>query len=224
MLVAAPQTFAQKKSGEEDTRGPRLETERPHWYSGVTEPYRPRVVPPVSVSNSNRIDALLRAGNLYVSLSDAIALALENNLDIEIERYEFSMAEADLLRARAGAAILGIPTTVLGGIPTGAGALLGRGSSGIAAAGAAGPLGTGLSFDPAITGTLNLGGQFRRLPEFRDGWNSGAGLQQHRSGAEFIPLYDQSLHHLGLGSDVYPAIAARVRAGSEQSHHPDREE
>src|SRR6266478_2738485 len=157
MLLAAPQTFAQRKSGEVDARGPQLETERPHWYSGVTEPYRPRVVPPVSVSNSSRMDALLRAGNLYVSLSDAIALALENNLDIEIERYEFSMAEADLLRARAGAAILGIPTTVLGGIPNGAGALLGSGSSGIASAGAASPQGTGLSFDPAITGTLNLG-------------------------------------------------------------------
>src|SRR6266849_2573231 len=128
MLVAAPQTFAQKKSGEEDTRGPQLETERPHWYSGVTEPYRPRVVPPVSVSNSSRIDALLRAGNLYMSLSDAIALALENNLDIEIERYEFSLAEADLLRARSGAAIQGVPTNVQPGVSSGAGAILGSGS------------------------------------------------------------------------------------------------
>ncbi len=41
-------------------------------------------------------------GNLYLSLSDAIALALENNLDVEIERYEFSLAEADLLRAQSG--------------------------------------------------------------------------------------------------------------------------
>ena len=155
LLVAAPQTFAQKPA--EETRGPQLETERPHWYSGATEPYRPRVVPPVSVSNSSRMDALMRAGNLYVSLSDAIALALENNLDVEIERYEFSLAEADVLRSRAGAAIQGIPTNVLGGIPTGAGALLGSASTGIAAAGAAAPLGTGQSFDPAITGTINLG-------------------------------------------------------------------
>jgi len=49
-------------------------------------------VPPVNVSNTSRIDALLRAGNLYLSLSDAIALALENNLDVEIQRYEFSLA------------------------------------------------------------------------------------------------------------------------------------
>src|SRR5262252_2961050 len=94
LLVAAPPTFAQKPG--EDTRGPQLETGRPHWYSGMTEPYQPRTVPPVNVSNSSRIDALMRAGNLYISLSDAIALAIENNLDIEVERYEFSLAEADL--------------------------------------------------------------------------------------------------------------------------------
>src|SRR6266446_6796784 len=137
MLLAAPQTFAQKKSGEEDTRGPQLETERPHWYSGVTEPYRPRVVPPVNVSNSSRIDALLRAGNLYISLADAIALALENNLDVEIQRYEFSLAEADVLRAKSGAGILGIPTNVLPGIPTGAVSLLGSVNTGLSSSGVA---------------------------------------------------------------------------------------
>src|SRR6266403_995295 len=158
MLVAAPQTFAQKKSGEEDTRGPRLETERPHWYSGVTEPYRPRVVPPVSVSNSNRIDALLRAGNLYVSLSDAIALALENNLDIEIERYEFPLAQADLLRARSGASTIGIPTNVLPAINTTAGVpILGSNSAGLAAQGAQTSLAPGLSYDPALIGTVSWG-------------------------------------------------------------------
>ena len=156
MLMAAPPTFGQQNSGQ-DPRGPQLDTERPHWYSGITQPYQSRTVPPVNVSNSSRIDALLRAGNLYLSLSDAIALALENNLDVEIERYEFSIAEADLLRARSGAAIQGIPTNVLGGVPTGAGALVGSGSTGIGAAGAASPLGAGLSYDPFLTGTLNLG-------------------------------------------------------------------
>src|SRR5258707_5810314 len=103
MLLVVPPTFAQEKSGQqtspqEDPRGPQLDIDRPHWYSGITEPYRTRMVPPVNVSNSSRIDALLRAGNLYVSLADAIALALENNLDVEIQRYEFSLAEADVLR------------------------------------------------------------------------------------------------------------------------------
>src|SRR5579872_1748262 len=134
VLMAMPAIFGQQNPGV-DTRGP-LGTERPHWYSGVAQPYQPRVVPPVNVSNSSRIDALLRAGNLYLSLSDAIALTLENNLDVEIERYEFSIAQADLLRAQSGASILGIPIGVLPGVPTGANlALLGSSSAGIASTG-----------------------------------------------------------------------------------------
>lgn len=156
ILVGAPPALGQQGPVPE-SRAPQLDTNHPHWYSGITQPYEARAVPPVSVSNSNRIDALLRAGNLYLSLSDAIALALENNLDVEIQRYEFSIAEADLLRAKSGSAIQGIPTNVLGGVPTGAGALLGSGSTGLGAAGAASPLGPGLSYDPFLTGTLNFG-------------------------------------------------------------------
>src|SRR5258706_11156503 len=149
ILVAAPPSFGQTPG--QDPRGPQLETDRPHWYSGITRPYESPTVPPVNVSNSSRIDALLRAGNLYLSLSDAIALALENNLDVEIERYEFSIAETDLLRAKSGAAIQGIPTGVLGGIPTGAGiAILGSGNTGIAAAGGAHPLCAGRSSGPVF--------------------------------------------------------------------------
>ena len=155
LLVSVPPVFGQDKAGTQ--RGPQLDTERPHWYSGITRPYEPRYAPPVNVSNSNRIESLLRAGNMYLSLADAIALALENNLDVEIERYEFSLAETDVLRAKSGAAIQGIPTNVLGGIPTGAGALLGSANTGIAAAGAASPLGAGASFDPVFTGALNFG-------------------------------------------------------------------
>src|SRR4029079_15545689 len=128
LLVAAPPTFAQEPSPSPQPR--------PRWYSGITQPYKARPLAPVSVSNTSRIDALLRAGNLYLSLSDAIALAVENNLDVEIERYEFSIAEADLLRARSGASINGIPTSVLPGVPTGANlALLGSSSAGLASNG-----------------------------------------------------------------------------------------
>ncbi len=163
MLLAVPPAGAQKKSDAEtaatpqNPRGPQLDTERPHWYSGMQIPYLARLVPPVNVSNSSRMDALLRAGNLYLSLPDAIALAIENNLDVEIIRYEFSLAETDVLRAKSGAGILGIPTTVLGGIPTGAGPLLGSLNTGIAAAGAPSPLGQGLSYDPVLFGNLNYG-------------------------------------------------------------------
>jgi len=153
LLVAAPPTFAQEPSPPPQPR--------PRWYAGITQPYKARPLAPVNVSNTSRIDALLRAGNLYLSLSDAIALAVENNLDVEIERYEFSIAEADLLRARSGASINGIPTSVLPGVPTGANlALLGSSSAGLASNGdlsALSTLGQGLSFDPFVTGNLNFG-------------------------------------------------------------------
>ena len=111
-------------------------------------------------SNTSRLDNLLRAGNLYLSLADAIALSLENSLDVEIERYDFPLAQADLLRAQSGQSILGVPTAVLGGVPTGAGLLLGSISSGIAAPGvisALNGLATGLSFDPIVTSNINIG-------------------------------------------------------------------
>ncbi len=152
LLVAAPPSFAQ-----EPTVQP-----HPRWYSGIVAPYQARPLAPVNVSNSSRMDALLRAGNLYLSLADSIALALENNLDVEIERYEFSIAEADLLRAHSGASIQGIPTGVLPGVPTGANlALLGSSSAGLAAPGDLSALAAmgnpALSFDPIITGNLNFG-------------------------------------------------------------------
>src|SRR5574340_756377 len=72
-------------------------------------------VPAADVSNSNRLEALLRAGNLYLSLQDAIALALENNLDIEIQRYGPQIAEASIMRARAGGFARGVSTSVTAG-------------------------------------------------------------------------------------------------------------
>src|ERR1700693_2159267 len=118
-LVAAPWSYAQEGQRREDTT-PRLDTESPHWYSRFTNAYNPRIVPPVNVSNSGRLESLLRGGKLYLSLSDAVALALENNLDVEVQRYEFPIAQADLQRAQAGSAITGIPTAVATGVPTGA--------------------------------------------------------------------------------------------------------
>ena len=83
-----------------------------HWYDRLVAPYEPRIVPPVSFSNSPRIDSLLRAGNLYLSLQDAIALALENNLDIELQRFLPGLAESDLERTKGGATTRGLPFTV----------------------------------------------------------------------------------------------------------------
>lgn len=161
ILVLTPSTFAQAPAGQSPGAA---DSTTPHWFSNVradvVRPYQARYYPQVNVSNTSRLDSLLRAGNLYLSLADAIALSLENSLDIEIERYDFPLAQADLLRAQSGQSILGVPTAVLGGVPAGAGLLLGSISSGIAATGvtsALNGLATGLSFDPVVTSNINIG-------------------------------------------------------------------
>ncbi len=64
-----------------------IATQRNGVIERVSGPYRPVQEPPNNMTNSTRIETLLRAGNLYLSMQDTIALALENNLDIAIQRY-----------------------------------------------------------------------------------------------------------------------------------------
>src|ERR1700722_9784543 len=71
-------------------------------------PYTARHLPAPNLSNTARIDQLLHEGKLYLSLNDAVALALENNLDIAIARYNLSIADTDVLRAKAGATTIGV--------------------------------------------------------------------------------------------------------------------
>ncbi len=134
-------------------------------------PYRPRRLPPPDLSNTGRIEQFLHDGKLYLALDDAIALALENNLDIAIARYTMNIADTDILRARAGATILGTPVGLVlntpgggvggigaqsgaatGGTSLGAGGL-GAGTNGLVSStlGFGPPIG---SFDPVLTGTL----------------------------------------------------------------------
>lgn len=81
----------------------------------LTRNYRARDIHPVSFEDSPRIDKLMRAGNIYLSLRDAIALALENNLDIESSRYAPKLALADLQRASAGQLLRNVSTSISSG-------------------------------------------------------------------------------------------------------------
>ena len=78
----------------------------------LLSPYRAKPVAEVNFRNSNRIDSLLRSGQLYLSLQDAIALALENNLDIELQRFGPRIASSDLLRAKGGGVLRGVPLLI----------------------------------------------------------------------------------------------------------------
>ena len=73
----------------------------------------PRMSRPVSFDNSPRVHELMRAGNLYLSLQDALALAIENNLDIELERFMLPQSDTELLRAKGGGTLRGLNFTLL---------------------------------------------------------------------------------------------------------------
>jgi outer membrane protein TolC len=83
--------------------------------------YKARSLPVIRFSDSPRLDSLVRAGTLYLSLHDAVALAIENNLDVELTRLTPLIAESDVQRAKAGGIGRGVPTTVREG-PAGLGA------------------------------------------------------------------------------------------------------
>jgi len=143
-------------------------------------PYTPRHLAAPNLSNTPRIDQLMHDGKLYLSLDDAIALALENNLDIAIARYNLNIADTDILRAKAGAVTLGVNSGIVqntpGGDVGGLGGQVGSGTGGTtvgvggAGAGAGGLVGSTLglgpqvtSFDPILTGTVQSD-RFHILP------------------------------------------------------------
>src|ERR1019366_1328862 len=82
-------------------------------------PYTPRHVAPPNLANTPRIDQLMHDGKLYISMNDAVALALENNLDIAISRYNLNIADTDVWRAKAGASTLGVNNGVVQNTPGG---------------------------------------------------------------------------------------------------------
>lgn len=142
-------------------------------FPDVFAPYKPRHAPDPNLTNTPRIDQLMRNGKIYISMDDAIALTLENNLDLELARYNLNIADTDILRARAGSSILGVNTGIVqntpGGGVGGLSGTVGSGTGGTSvAAGGAGTGTNGLvtstlgigspitSFDPTITGTLQM--------------------------------------------------------------------
>ena len=132
-------------------------------------PYTATSVPLPRLSNSAQLDSLLQDGKIYLSLSDALALALENNFDIAIARINLDIADTDLLRARAGSTLRGVSTGIVantlggstttitgGGGPGGTSSSAGGGGTGasglVLSTNGGGPLPEAL--DPVLTGAL----------------------------------------------------------------------
>jgi len=78
-----------------------------------------RNMPQANFTNTPLIDQVIREGKIYLSLDEAVALALENNLDIAIQRYNLITADVDILRTSSGAAALGVNTGLVQGTPGG---------------------------------------------------------------------------------------------------------
>jgi outer membrane protein TolC len=122
--------------------------------------YLPSTAPELNLMNSPRLENLIRDGKLYISLNDAIALAIENNLDLAYFRYNFPIAQTDIQRTKSGSPANGVNTAISqstqGGFSSssggggGGGAGFSAGNGGIVTS----TLGAGTSvpsFDPFLT-------------------------------------------------------------------------
>jgi len=112
----------------------------PNWFGHFTAPYRQQPIPPISLENSPRLKDLIRDGKLQISMADALALAIEDNLEIAVERQVVPMSQTDVLRSSSGSAARGF-----------SGAAIPLGLS-------AGALGTGVSTAVTGGGVGNAGG------------------------------------------------------------------
>ena len=139
-LLMSPMTFAQSappqaaSAGGGHTSSYSEKPDVPHAQGDfLTRGYRRPEIAPINMQNSGRLDSLIRAGTIYLSLEDAIALALENNIDIEVARYGPKSAQSDYLRATAGGLLRGVPSvinSVSGSAAAQAGATTGQSGAG----------------------------------------------------------------------------------------------
>ena len=120
--------------------------------------YMAATTPEPSLANSPGLTQLIRDGKLYLSLKDAIRLALENNLDIAIARYNLPIADMDILRTQAGGVFRGVNTGVVQGTPGGGVGGFGTGAPGAGAGGTtAGAGGAGAGASGLVQSTLGVG-------------------------------------------------------------------
>ena len=129
----------------------------PHSHNPI-KAYAPSLVPKPNLANSPRLQQLMRDGKLYISLQDAIALALENNLDLAIARYNLPIADTDILRTKAGGFFRGVNTGVVQGTPGGGVGGFGAGAPGAGAGGTTGGAGgAGAGASGLVQSTLGIG-------------------------------------------------------------------
>jgi outer membrane protein TolC len=158
-----PQAPPPKLTEPFDLRDTNVDYSKPksHFWNPIA-PYTAMNVPSPRLVNTDRLKSLLKDGKIYLSLADAVALALENNYDIAIARINLDIADTDILRAKAGSSLRGVSTglvqNTLGGTTL---TIQGGGGPGATSAG----LGGGGAGVGGIVVSTNGGGP---TPEFRD--------------------------------------------------------
>lgn len=122
LQLSAVRLDAQSLLGPETAPGP-----------SFARPYLTPIVPPIRLPNGSRLHDLIRAGNLYLSAQDAIALAIENNLDLEIERYGPLRAQWELVRQQGGGPLRGAGSNSaqVGAVASGQGVIGSEASAGV---------------------------------------------------------------------------------------------
>src|SRR6202140_4418528 len=199
LVFAAGIVPAQSPREAVNDRTPQIRPADSSFFSRFSSPYRAKEVSPVSLQNSQRIFDLMRAGQLYLSLDDAIALALENNLDIELERFLPKMSDTDLLRAHGGGLLRGLSLLVNEPAP------------GIG--GPNGPLLTNLTAGSTPTPLVNTNFSDIALISQQQNNLSVTGVIPMSNGPA-IPQYDQILSVLVNGQHVTTPENSTVLSGS----------
>jgi outer membrane protein len=144
------------------------------YFPNLAAPYEPVQVPAPNFANSLQLDQLVKNGKIYLSLSDAVLLALQNNYDIAIQRLNLDVADTDILRTKAGQTPQGTPTSLVTNTIGGSGSAVtsggGPGGSSVAGTGVGGiavsTIGAGPApenLDPTVTGTIQL--QRQKTPQ-----------------------------------------------------------
>jgi outer membrane protein TolC len=200
--TCSAQTMPQTDSGEKASTGQgamRLQFEMPKSRNPL-HAYEPDTVPEPALSNSARLDRLVKDGTLYITLKDAIDLALEDNLDLAIARYNLPIANTDILRTKAGGFFRGVNTGVVQGTPGGGVGGFGTGAPGAGAGGTTGGAGgAGAGASGLVQSTLGAG---TAVSSFDPLLNVNGGVEHQTTPLANRQIYGVPLLQLNTGQVV----------------------
>ena len=171
-------------------------TKERRYFPNPLAPYTPTTAPSTNFMNSPRLEDIVKGGKIYLSLSDAILLALENNFDIAIQRFNLDIADTDILRTHSGALFLGVNSGLVTGTLGGTGTTVTSGGGPGGTSVAAGGAGTGAG---GLALTTNGGGP---TPEDMDPYLTGTIQLQRQSTQELSPLF-YGTSKLNQNTNVY---------------------